>query len=150
MDFLSNASYSGYRNHIQKDTLQENVKFGQCDWTWHVDLLSGWRNKEPAWDLIGQDNHWEVPKRPRINTQDTLLTLALNFSSRSWMLRPLGPLSLSLRKMHSLENAIYWLSLQLWTTPSQLRPWWEEKPPSLFTSFYSFTFVYFLSVEFVC
>ncbi len=31
MDFLSNASYSGYRNHIQKDTLQENVKFGQCD-----------------------------------------------------------------------------------------------------------------------
>ncbi len=31
IDFLSNASYSGYRNHIQKDTLQENVKFGQCD-----------------------------------------------------------------------------------------------------------------------
>ncbi len=30
--FLSNVSYSGYRNHIQKDTLQENVKFGQCDW----------------------------------------------------------------------------------------------------------------------
>ncbi len=28
MDFLSNASYSGYRNHIQKDTLQENVKSG--------------------------------------------------------------------------------------------------------------------------
>ncbi len=28
---LSNVSYSGYRNHIQKDTLQENVKFGQCD-----------------------------------------------------------------------------------------------------------------------
>ncbi len=24
-DFLSNASYSGYRNHIQKDILQENV-----------------------------------------------------------------------------------------------------------------------------
>ncbi len=30
-DSLSNVSYSGYRNHIQKDTLQENVKFGQCD-----------------------------------------------------------------------------------------------------------------------
>ncbi len=30
-DFLSNVSYSGYRNHIQKDTLQEFVKFGQCD-----------------------------------------------------------------------------------------------------------------------
>ncbi len=29
--FLSNVSYSGYRNHIQKDTLQENVKFDQCD-----------------------------------------------------------------------------------------------------------------------
>ncbi len=26
--FLSNVSYSGYRNHIQKDTLQEYVKFG--------------------------------------------------------------------------------------------------------------------------
>ncbi len=25
---LSNASYSGYRNHIQKYTLQERVKFG--------------------------------------------------------------------------------------------------------------------------
>ncbi len=32
IDFLSNASYSGYRNHIQKDILQENVKFEQCDW----------------------------------------------------------------------------------------------------------------------
>ncbi len=31
MDFLSNASYSGYRNHIQKDILQENVKFGQIN-----------------------------------------------------------------------------------------------------------------------
>ncbi len=30
-DFLSNVSYSGYRNHIQKDTFQEYVKFGQCD-----------------------------------------------------------------------------------------------------------------------
>ncbi len=28
---LSNVSYSGYRNHIQKDTLQEHVKFDQCD-----------------------------------------------------------------------------------------------------------------------
>ncbi len=36
MDFLSNASYSGYRNHIQKDILQENVKFEQGDWPWHV------------------------------------------------------------------------------------------------------------------
>ncbi len=80
MDFLSNASYSGYRNHIQKDILQENVKFGQCDWTGHVDLLSGWRNKEPAWDLIGQDNHWEVPKRPSLNTQDTPLNTLLTLS----------------------------------------------------------------------
>ncbi len=30
-DFLSNVSYSGYRNHIQKDTLQEYVKCDQCD-----------------------------------------------------------------------------------------------------------------------
>ncbi len=29
---LSNVSYSGYRNHIQKYTLQERVKFGPCDW----------------------------------------------------------------------------------------------------------------------
>ncbi len=28
---LSNVSYSGYRNHIQKYTLQECVKFRQCD-----------------------------------------------------------------------------------------------------------------------
>ncbi len=30
-DYLSNVSYSGYRNHIQKDTLQEYVKFDQCN-----------------------------------------------------------------------------------------------------------------------
>ncbi len=105
--------------------------------TMTCDLLIGWRNKEPAWDLIGQDNHWEVPKRLRINTQNTLLNWLKNFSSRAWMLRPLGPLSLSLSgKMNSL-------SLQLWTTPSQLLPWWEEKPPRLFTSFYYFTFCLF-------
>ncbi len=58
------------------------------------------------------------------------------------MLRPLGFLSLSLSgKMNSLSRHV------LWTTPSQLLPWWEEKPPSLFTSFYSLTLVYFLSVS---
>ncbi len=138
MDFLSNASYSGYRNHIQKDILQENVRFEQCDWTWHVDLLSGWRNKEPAWDLIGQDNHWEVPKRPRINTRtppwNVLLTLswirALNFSS--WI-------SLS-GKMNSLFSHV------LWTHPASC--YHDEKKSHLvFTSFYSLTLVYFLSVS---
>ncbi len=140
MDFLSNASYSGYGNHIQKDILQENVRFEQCDWTWHVDLLSGWRNKEPAWDLIGQDNHWEVPKRPRINTRTPPL-LTLLTSPRALECSVLLDLSLSLSgKMNSL-------SLQLWTTPSQLLPWWEEKPPSSLHPFCSFTFVYFLSVS---
>ncbi len=107
MDFLSNASYSGYRNHIQKDILQENVKFGQCDWTWHVDLLSGWRNKEPAWDLIGQDNHWEVPKRPSLNTQDTPLNTLLNPLSElllAFLNAPSSWTSLSL----SPENALSW------------------------------------------
>ncbi len=62
---------------------------------------------------------------------------------RSWILH-FSWISLSLSgKMHSLENAIYWLSLQLWTTPSQLRPWWEEKPPSLFTSLLFFDFSLF-------
>ncbi len=148
MDFLSNASYSGYRNHIQKDILQENVKFGQCDWTWHVDSLSGWRNKEPAWDPIGQDNHWEVPKRPRINTRTPPWNRSLNSlltSPRALECSVLLDLSLSLSgKMNSLSRHV------LWTTPSQLLPWWEEKPPSLFTPFYSLTLVYFLSVEFVC
>ncbi len=32
--FLSNVSYSGYRNHIQKDTLQEYGKYDQCDQHW--------------------------------------------------------------------------------------------------------------------
>ncbi len=130
MDFLSNASYSGYGNHIQKDILQENVRFEQCDWTWHVDLLSGWRNKEPAWDLIGQDNHWEVPKRPRINTRTppllTLLTSprALSLSPEKW-------------------------TLSLFSSgPHPASCYHDEKKSHLvFTSFYSLTLVYFLSVS---
>ncbi len=59
------------------------------------DLLIGWRNKEPAWDLIGQDNHWEVPKRLRINTQNTLLE-ALLTSPRALECSVLLDLSLSL------------------------------------------------------
>ncbi len=35
----------------------------------------------------------------------------------------------------------------LWTTQASLKPWWEEKPPSLFKSFCSLTLVYFLSVS---
>ncbi len=149
MDFLSNASYSGYRNHIQKDILQENVKFGQCDWTWHVDSLSGWRNKEPAWDPIGQDNHWEVPKRPRINTRTPPWNRSLNslnFSSRSWMLRPLEFLSLSL----SLRKNELSLSPCALDHTQPVATMMRRKPPSLFTSFYYFTLVYFLSVESVC
>ncbi len=47
INFLSNASYSGYRNHIQKDTLQENANSGNV--TDHdVDLLIGWSNKAAA------------------------------------------------------------------------------------------------------
>ncbi len=143
MDFLSNASYSGYRNHIQKDILQENVKFGQCDWTWHVDLLSGWRNKEPAWDLIGQDNHWEVPKRPSLNTQDTPLNalLTLLTSPRAVECSVLLDLSLSLSgKLNSIFSPV------LWTHPASC--YHDEKKSHLvFTSFYSLTLVYFLSVS---
>ncbi len=138
MDFLSNASYSGYRNHIQKDILQENVRFEQCDWTWHVDLLSGWRNKEPAWDLIGQDNHWEVPKRPRINTRTPPLNSLLT-SPRALECSVLLDLSLS-GKLNSLFRHV------LWTTPSQLLPWWEEKPPSLYILlFFDFSLFSFVS-----
>ncbi len=146
MDFLSNASYSGYRNHIQKDILQENVRFEQCDWTWHVDLLSGWRNKEPAWDLIGQDNHWEVPKRPRINTRTPPLNVSLNSlntSPHALECSVLLELSLSLRK-----NELSLQSCAL-NTPSQLLPWWEEKPPSLYILLF-FDFSLFSFREFVC
>ncbi len=137
MDFLSNASYSGYRNHIQKDILQENVRFEQCDWTWHVELLSGWRNKEPAWDLIGQDNHWEVPKRPRINTRTPPLNCLLNPRSSASLN---FSLELSLRKMNSLFSHVLW--------PHPASCYHDEKKSHLvFTSFYSLTLVYFLSVS---
>ncbi len=63
--------------------------------TMTCDLLIGWRNKEPAWDLIGQDNHWEVPKRLRINTQNTLLETLLT-SPRALECSVLLDLSLSL------------------------------------------------------
>ncbi len=125
MDFLSNASYSGYRNHIQKDILQENVKFGQCDWTWHVDSLSGWRNKEPAWDPIGQDNHWEVPKRPRINTRTP-------------------PWNRSLNSLLTSPRALEFLSLR--TNELSLQPcalnhkpaWYHEKKKSHLVSLHPF------------
>ncbi len=64
-----------------------------------------------------QDNHWEVPKRPRINTQDTLNSLLT--SPRALECSVLLDLSLSLSlsgKMISL------FSHMLWTTPSQLLP----------------------------
>ncbi len=103
------------------------------------DLLIGWRNKEPAWDLIGQDNHWEVPKRLRINTQNTLLETLLT-----------SPRALECSVLLDLS-----LSLQLWTTPSQLLPWWEEKPPShlnilLFFDFSLFSFRWVRVLSCVC
>ncbi len=61
---FSNVSYTGYRNHIQKDTLQEYGKYDQCDqhWTcWFIDWVEQQSSSQsPAYDLIGQDNHWEV------------------------------------------------------------------------------------------
>ncbi len=149
MDFLSNASYSGYRNHIQKDILQENVRFEQCDWTWHVDLLSGWRNKEPAWDLIGQDNHWEVPKRPRINTRTPPLN-ALLTSPRALECSVLLDLSLSLSGKCTLLRMPSTDSLfSSGPHPASLIPWWEEKPPSLYILLF-FDFCLFSFREFVC
>ncbi len=53
MNPLSNISYSGYSNQIQKYTLQERVKFGHV--TDHdIDLLIGKRNELRSF-LIGQD-----------------------------------------------------------------------------------------------
>ncbi len=89
-------------------------------------------------------------KKPSLNTQDTLLSLSLNFS---WIRSLTALLRIPLSWIHLLsEKWTLWkneLSLQPCALgqPSQLLPWWEEKPPSLFTSFYSFTLVYFLSVS---
>ncbi len=97
------------------------------------------RHPESAWDLIGQDNHWEVSKRQRLNTQVTLLpSLSLQRSSAS--LNFSLELSLSLRKMNSLFSHVLW--------PHPASCYHDEKKNHLvFTSFYSFTFVYFLSVS---
>ncbi len=105
--------------------------------TMTYDLLIGWRNKEPAWDLIGQDNHWEVPKRPRINTRTPPWKRALN----SLLNAPSSWNSLSLSgKMNSLFSHV------LWTHPASC--YHDEKKSHLvFTSFYSLTLVYFLSVS---
>ncbi len=92
------------------------------------------RHPESAWDLIGQDNHWEVPKRPRINTR----TPPWNLSLQTLLTSPWISLSLSPEK---------------WTLSSALdhtQPaWYHEKKKShlVFTSFYSLTLVYFLSVS---
>ncbi len=92
------------------------------------------RHPESAGDLIGQDNHWEVPKRPRINTRTppwNLSSASLNFSLE---------LSLSLRKMNSLFSHVLW--------PHPASCYHDEKKSHLvFTSFYSLTLVYFLSVS---
>ncbi len=94
------------------------------------------RHPESAWDLIGQDNHWEVPKRPRINTRTPPWNRSLSVSSASLNFS----LDLSLSgKMNSLFSS--------GPHPASLIPWKEENPLSLFTSFYSLTLVYFLSVS---
>ncbi len=140
MDFLSNASYSGYRNHIQKDILQENVRFEQCDWTWHVNLLSGWSYKAAPRDSI-RPNWSRQPlggvKKAEVKYPGYTSPLPLFSALQPLLTSPLG--SLSLRKNE--------LSLQLWTTPSQLDTMKRKNPLSLFTSFYSLTLVYFLSVS---
>ncbi len=118
-----------------------------------VDLLVGWSNKVTPRASIGpngQDNHWEVPLRAEFKYPGHTSPLSLKFSAllnSSLLLNPFLDLSLSLRKneLSGKMNSLF--SHVLWTTPSQLLPWWEEKPPSLFTSFYSFTLVYFLSVS---
>ncbi len=112
--------------------------------TMTCDLLIGWRNKEPAWDLIGQDNHWEVPKRPRINTRTPpwkpSLSSLKSLLTLSWMLRPLGTLSLSPEK--------WTLSSVMCSGPHLASCYHDEKKSHLvFTSFYSLTLVYFLSVS---
>ncbi len=98
-----------------------------------MELQSG--TKKSAWDLIGQDNHWEVPKRPRINARTPPWNLSLN------ALQPL------------LTSSWISLSPEKWTLSSALdhtQPaWYHEKKKShlVFTSFYSLTLVYFLSVS---
>ncbi len=97
------------------------------------------RHPESAWDLIGQDNHWEVPKRPRINTRTPPLNPLLNPRSSASLNFSLE-LSLSLRKMNSLFSHVLW--------PHPASCYHEKKKSHLvFTSFYSLTLVYFLSVS---
>ncbi len=95
------------------------------------------RHPESAWDLIGQDNHWEVPKRPRINTRTPPWNPSLESALQPLLTSPWNSLSLSGK----------------WTLSSALdhtQPaWYHEKKKShlVFTSFYSLTLVYFLSVS---
>ncbi len=101
------------------------------------------RHPESAWDLIGQDNHWEVPKRPRINTRTPPWNRALNSlltSPRALECSVLLELSLSLGKMNSLPV--------MCSGPHLASCYHDEKKSHLvFTSFYSLTLVYFLSVS---
>ncbi len=98
------------------------------------------RHKESAWDLIGQDNHWEVPKRPRINTRTPPWNRSLSSSAMC------SSASLNFSSWISLSPEKWTLSSALdHTQPGCYHD--EKKSHLVFTSFYSFTFVYFLSVS---
>ncbi len=96
------------------------------------------RHPESAWDLIGQDNHWEVPKRPRINTRTPPWNRSLN-ALQSLLTSPWNSLSLSGK----------WTLSSVMCSDHTQPAWYHEKKKShlVFTSFYSLTLVYFLSVS---
>ncbi len=96
------------------------------------------RHPESAGDLIGQDNHWEVPKRPRINTRTPPLNPLLN---------ALQPLLTS--PWNSLSLSGKWTLSSVMCSDHTQPAWYHEKKKShlVFTSFYSLTLVYFLSVS---
>ncbi len=105
IDFLPNVSYSGYRNHIQKDTLQEYVKFGHCNWPWHVDLLIGWRNKAaPRARIV---SNWS--RQPL----GGVWKLSLNARTPSWTSSLENALSLKMPSTNSLFSHAF--CHHLWT-----------------------------------
>ncbi len=79
-------------------------------------------------------------KKPSLNTRTPSEIHLL-----SWIRSLTALLRIPLSWIHFLSEK-WTLSSAMCSGPHPV-PWWEEKPPSLLTSFYSFTLVYFLSVS---
>ncbi len=106
-------------------------KFRPCDWY----MIYGWEKRAKIISNWSRHPLGGVQK-PSLKTQDAIKSLSSSFFCFAFCHRVLTLFSSALWACSGLHASCY------------LTPRWEEKPPSLVTSFYSFTLVSFLSIEF--